>query len=80
MQHIVRSVAFAGHSHHNFATGCQDKCVRLFDVNCPDADPTVMNALPASVRCLKWIQEDNILLGEIRASFCQQLPLAPFRW
>jgi len=62
-KHIVRSVSFARESHSRFATGCQDKTIRIFDVNAPDVDPMEIPGLPASVRCLRWIQEDNLLLA-----------------
>lgn len=67
-QHIVRSVAFAELAHNVFATGCQDKMVRLYDVNVPDAEPRTISNLPSSIRCLQFVQGDNLLLGAARVA------------
>ena len=63
-KHIVRSVCFAPSS-HVFATGCQDKAVRLFDVTQPTNQPVLeVPGLPASVRhlCYTGVHMDVGLL------------------
>lgn len=58
--HIVRTCAF---SHGNkLATGCHDKCIRLFDLNAPNAEPQVLPKAEAGLRNMVWLQDDRVLL------------------
>lgn len=60
--HIVRCVAFA-HRFPRLLTGCNDKQIRIFDLERPDAAPETMDgAASSSVRCAAWLQDDALVM------------------
>ncbi|KAJ2824926.1 hypothetical protein IWW50_003093 [Coemansia erecta] len=58
---IVKSADFAG-SNSTVITGGQDKAVRIFDVNRPDA-PTTAVTHDASVRSVKWSAHRSVAIS-----------------
>lgn len=62
--HIVRACAFSPRAQDRLATGCQDKVVRVFDLNRPSGgtEPTiVLKGHEKTVKKVAWIDE-NVLL------------------
>jgi len=58
--HIVRTTAF---SHGNkLATGGYEKVIRIYDLDAPDAAPVTLPQASSGIRCLTWLQDDNVLL------------------
>lgn len=40
-----------------------EKIIRLYDLGRPDADPELFPAQTSGIRCLAFLQNDNILLA-----------------
>lgn len=63
-KHVVRSVAFShGESSAQLATGGLEKVVRVFDLQRPDAEPSLLPASPDSVRNLLYMPGNQLLLA-----------------
>ena len=60
-KHIVRCVHFASDG-HRLATGCQDKGIRIFDVNQPSSDPISFTNCADSIRTVTWLHDDRHIL------------------
>jgi len=58
---IVKSVHFA-HDDHRVVTGCQDRIIRIFDLNKPEATALEFPAQPQSIKQVLWLNE-NLLLS-----------------
>ena len=48
----------------NTTTG-HEKVVRLFDLERPDASPAMFPEAAGAVRCVEWVQDDNVLLAAL---------------
>mmetsp|Transcript_32652 Transcript_32652/g.82857 ORF Transcript_32652/g.82857 Transcript_32652/m.82857 type:complete len:317 (-) Transcript_32652:475-1425(-) len=59
--HIVRCTAFA-HGSNRLATGGMEKLIRIYDLEKPTEAPEQLAPQPASIRCLAWLHDDNLLL------------------
>ncbi|CAA2982114.1 serine-threonine kinase receptor-associated -like [Olea europaea subsp. europaea] len=61
-KHIVRTYVFSEDS-HRLLTGGVEKCLRIFDLNRPDAPPTEVEKSPGSVRTVAWLHSDQTILS-----------------
>ncbi|CAI9779960.1 unnamed protein product [Fraxinus pennsylvanica] len=61
-KHIVRTCAFSEDT-HLLLTGGVEKCLRIFDLNRPDAPPTEVEKSPGSVRTVAWLHSDQTILS-----------------
>lgn len=61
--HIVKSVDFSSDQQH-LLTGSNEKKMRIFDLNKPETEPTVLAPLGGNPRSCLWFNDDkNILSG-----------------
>lgn len=60
--HIVRTVAFS-HIANKLATGGAEKVIRVYDLDKPDAPPQQLPPGQSGLRCLSWVQDDNMILA-----------------
>lgn len=60
--HIVRTCDFSQSTRH-LLTGGYEKKLRIFDLEKPEADPTVFAGQPGAVKCAKWHDDDKLILA-----------------
>lgn len=60
-KHIVKSVNFSKDG-NLFATGSNEKLVRIFDLNKPEADPQVYSGHTSGIRHVIFFREDTHLI------------------
>lgn len=60
-KHIVRTLQF-GRQNNKLVTGGHEKFIRIFDVQKPSDDAICLPPANDTIRCLSWIQNDNLLL------------------
>ncbi|KAE8738473.1 hypothetical protein FOCC_FOCC016032 [Frankliniella occidentalis] len=60
--HIVKSVGFSADSSH-FVTGSNEKLLRIFDLNKPEADPTVFSGHTGGLKHVMFFRGDKQLIS-----------------
>eukprot|EP00912_Choanoflagellata_sp_UC4_P000738 UC4_evm1s463 len=60
--HIVKAVGFS-YDGEKLATGCNDKVIRLFDLNRPDGSPNELRAHKKSIRKVLWSPDSSRIIS-----------------
>lgn len=63
-KHIVRSIDIS-QSTRSLLTGGAEKLLRIFDLERPDADPTVIEGMPGHIRCAVFHADDTMILSSL---------------